>query len=159
MEKNYGLDFLYDKEKKECVITNNRYKSVYSIELIFRISALGRRCKYKKVVKLKPGQTKTFKVKNSRVTNVELMKYEYEDLKSYIKENIPKWLCILLCVCATFFHANMCNSLSNVISGVLFIWLFPFITVIMNIGARYDFRKAEKSYYNSSVVKPVRMEM
>lgn len=159
MAKNYGFDFSYDKEKKECVITNNREMSVYDIELLFRISALGKVCKYRKILKLKPGQTKTFKVKNSRVTNVELMKYEYEDVKSYIKKNIPMWLCILLCVCVTFFLTNVCNSVNDVISGILFISLFPFITLIMNLGARYDFREEEKSYYSSLIVKPVRMEM
>ena len=159
MAINYGLGFLYDKDKKECVITNNMHTSVYGIELLFRISALGKVCKYRKIVKLRPGQTKTFKVKNPRVTNVELMKYEHEDIKSYIKKNIPMWLCILLCVCAAFFLTNVCNSVNEVISGALFISLFPIFTLIMNLGARYDFRKEEKSYYSSLVVKPVRMEM
>lgn len=43
---------------------------------------------------------------------------------------------------------NIANSLSDALIGIMFISLFPVATIMMNLGARYDFREAEKHYYS-----------
>ena len=148
MQKNHGIKFEYDKEKKECRVTNDRFVSMYGIELLFRVSGLKNAFKYRKIMRLKPGESKKINVKSAGITDIDLVRYEYQELEPYVCDNIPMWLCVILFAGIIYFLVNICSSFTDAIIGIIFVSLFPVCTVIMNLGARYDSREEEKHYYS-----------
>ena len=56
---NYGLDFEYNKNTREATIKNVTNKTIYDVEMLFRMSydVFYTKCKYKKLNKIIAGET------------------------------------------------------------------------------------------------------
>ena len=154
---NYGLDFEYNKNTGEATVKNTTDKTMYDIEMLFRVShdVFYTKCKYKRLRKIKAGETIRIKFSENDIKNIELMKYIPNDKKEYTKLCILKSTSAFLYIFGILFFIINSLSIKDTILGIMFLTLCPSIILIMDWGARYDHRKSEESYYKSSIVKPL----
>jgi len=156
---NYGLKLKYDEQAKTYTITNERSVDVYDIELLIKktFRYLPTRLVFKRVKKLKAGEIKKIKIHNSLITNMELLKCEYNDRRTHIRESIPKWLVFSLYIFAIFglLYCYITNrgSFNDTILAILFITVIPCFILLLNAGARYDFWQEEKRNYSHLCMK------
>ena len=164
MKKNYGLDFEYNENARECIVKNTTNETMYDIEMLLRVSSSNIlhpvMCKYKKIRKIKAGEVKKIKLHDCDIKKVELMKYTSNDIKEYAKIIIPMWLSFLVYFASIIFFGINSSTADDIIGFIIFITIFPSFILIMDAGARYDHRRAEKAYYGSSIIEPLQeMEM
>lgn len=154
---NYGLDFEYDKSTGQAVVKNITNETMYDVEMLFRVShdVFYTKCKYKRLRKIKAGETIRIKFSENDIKNIELMKYVPKKTKEYTKELILKCLSVFLYITGILLMIFNSNSVSDIILGIMFLTIFPSVILIMDWGARYDHRKSEEAYYKSSIAKPL----
>lgn len=154
---NYGLGFEYDKNTREVMVENVTNRTMYGVEMLFRVT-YGRyymKCKYKRLGKIKAGEKKKIEFKNHDIKNIEVMKYTTDARKECIKSAIFMWLSIILYISTIFFFIFSRNLMIDSVSGIIFLTVFPGTILLMDAGARYDHERAEKAYYENGIIKPL----
>lgn len=156
---NYGLKLEYDDRTRAYIITNERSVAVYDVELLIKktFKYLPTRLVFKRLKKLKAGEIKKIKIHNSLITNMELLKYEYNDKRTHIRESIPKWLVFSLYIVAIFglmyCYITDMVPINDTILAILFITVIPCGILLLHAGARYDYWQEEKRNYSHLYMK------
>lgn len=152
---NYGLGFEYNKNTQEIVVKNRTCRTVYDVEMLFKVyyGICNTKFKRKKIRKIREGETRRIKFREYDIKNIELVNYDLNYIKDHTKLLVLICSSIFLYIASILFLMVNCISTKDIITGTMFLTIFPAAIFIFDLGAKYDHMKEERLRYNRSVVK------